>query len=93
YWLNMQTDLEKAYVPACEECQHNKSSTSCHKGPLHPLPVPKDQFTSVAINFIGPLPKDDGFDFLATVTDCLGADIKLIPCCTTTSAEEFAQLF
>jgi hypothetical protein len=28
YWLNMCKDLETAYVPACPECQRNKSTTS-----------------------------------------------------------------
>lgn len=93
YWPNMRTDLEKAYIPACEACQMNKSPTSRSTGPLHPLPIPDNRFSSIAIDFIGPLPEDNGFDFLATVTDRLGADIKLIPCKTTTSAEEFAKLF
>ncbi len=93
YWPNMRKDLEKSYIPACETCQKNKASTSRPAGPLHPLPVPDERFSSIAIDFIGPLPEDHGFDFLATITDRLGADIKLIPCKSTVSAEEFATLF
>ncbi len=28
----------------------------------NPLPVPLDRMDSVALDFIGPLPEDDGFD-------------------------------
>ncbi len=31
------------------------------------------------MDFIGPLPKDKGFDCILTITDCLGSDIRLIP--------------
>lgn len=92
YWPNMRSDLEKAYIPACESRQMNKSPTTRIPGPLHPLPIPDEPFSSIAIEFIGPLPEDEGFDYLATITDCLGADVK-IPCKTTLPAEEFAQLF
>lgn len=40
YWPNMRRDLELAYVPSCNACQCNKSSTRKPAGPLHPLPIP-----------------------------------------------------
>lgn len=79
YWLNMQRDLEDAYVPSCDNCQRNKSRTKKPSGPLHPLPVPDMHLDSVAINFIGPLPPDDGSDSIMTMTDCLGATWGLCP--------------
>lgn len=93
YWPNMRVDLEKAYIPACETCQMNKSLTFRPSGPLHPLPIPNQRFSSIAIDFVGPLPEDEGFDYLATITGRLGADIKLIPCKMPVTAEEFAKLF
>ena len=27
YWPNMRQDLEKAYIPSCTDCLHNKSTT------------------------------------------------------------------
>jgi len=93
YWPNMRCDLAKGYMPGCIHCQRNKASTSKPPGPLHPLPTPDAQFNSVAINFIGLLPKDEGFDAVVTMTDHLGTDIQIIPCNTTTTTEEFAFLF
>ncbi|RXW14161.1 hypothetical protein EST38_g11695 [Candolleomyces aberdarensis] len=93
YWPNMRRDLELGYIAGCEACQRNKSSTVRPSGPLHPLPVPDARFTSVAIDFVGPLPLDKGCDYLVTMTDRLGADIKLVPCKSTISAPEFAEIF
>jgi hypothetical protein len=47
----------------------------------------------VAIDFIGPLPKDEGFDTIVTMTDQLGADIQITACKSDMSAEDFAFLF
>jgi hypothetical protein len=72
YWPNMRRDLEEAYIPSCEACQRNKSCTTKVVGPLHPLPVPDQRGDSVAINFIGPLPEDEGYDCILTMSDRLG---------------------
>ena len=37
FWPNMRKDLEEKYIPGCQECQRNKSSTTKPVGPLHPL--------------------------------------------------------
>ncbi|KAF4622194.1 hypothetical protein D9613_009369 [Agrocybe pediades] len=93
YWPNMRRDLEQAYVPSCPDCQRNKSSTTKPMGPLHPLPVPDGRGKSVALDFIGPLPKDAGFDQILTMTCRLGgSDIRIIPCNTNDTAEKIASL-
>jgi len=79
YWLNMRRDLESAYVLGCVDCQCNKSSTLKPKGPLHPLPVPDECGASVAMDFVGPLPEDEGFNCILTMTDQLGSDIRIAP--------------
>lgn len=89
----MRRDLARGYVPACMDCQRNKSSTSKTAGPLHPLPVLDKQFDSVAINFIGPLPKDNGFDTIVTMTNRLGADVQIVACMAEMSVEDFPFLF
>jgi hypothetical protein len=45
------------------------------------------------MDFIGPLPSDNGFDAILTITDHLGTDVCFIPCCTTASAQDVAKLF
>jgi hypothetical protein len=93
YWPNMRRDLETAYIPSCPACQRNKSKTTKPIGPLHPLPVPDGRCDSVAIDFIGPLPFDNGFDTIITFTDRLGSDIQIIPSVSSLTADKLAEIF
>jgi hypothetical protein len=89
----MHKDLVNTYVPSCADCQRNKNTTSKPGGPLHPLPVPNKRFDSIAIDFVGPLPKDNGYNSIVTMTDRLNANIQLAPCRTNITTEEFATIF
>ena len=93
YWPNMRRDLVEAYIPTCVACMRNKSRTTAPVGPLHPLPVPDGRGDSVAVDFVGPLPKDHRYNMLVTMTDRLGADIRLVPCRSSITASQFAMLF
>jgi hypothetical protein len=93
YWPNMGRNLEEGYIPGCPDCQQNKARTMKPIGLLHPLPVPDGRCDSVAMDFIGPLPKDDGYDMILTFTDCLGSDIRLVPTVSTLTAEQLAEIF
>ena len=61
--------------------------------PLHPLPIPDGRGDSIAIDFIGPLPVDEGFDCIVTITDRLGTDVWIAPTHTDITAERFATQF
>jgi hypothetical protein len=93
YWPNMRRDLEAAYIPSCTQCQRNKSATTRPAGPLHPLPIPDKRGDSVAMDFVGPLPPDEGYDCILTMTDRLGADIRIIPTHCNITAKDLAVLF
>jgi hypothetical protein len=93
YWPNMCMDLQQSYIPTCIECQWSKGSTLKPTGPLHPLPIPDHRGNSIAIDFIGPCPVDNGFDTIVTITYCLGSDIHIAPTHTTIMAECFAAQF
>ena len=89
----MRHNLTDVYLPSCSECLCNKSSTSLPPRPLHPLLVLDSCGDSVTIDFIGPLPRDDGYNTILTITDQLNADICLIPCNNTLSVQDLAGLF
>jgi hypothetical protein len=93
YWPNMHHNLEKVYIPSCQDCQRNKFQTTKAPSPLHPLPVPDSRGSSVAMYFIGPLKPNQGYDAILTITDRLGADIQIIPMKIDISAEDLAVLF
>ena len=77
----------------CDTCQRNKRSTKQPTGPLDPLLVPEERGNSVAINFIGPLPEDKGYNCIVTMMDRLGADVCIIPTRTDISAKDFVDVF
>jgi hypothetical protein len=89
----MRKDLEEKYIPGCQDCQRNKSPTTKPVGPLHPLKVPDGRCESIAMDFIGPLPEDEGSDCILTITDRLGSDIQIIPTRTDITTEELAVTF
>ena len=93
FWPNMRSDLEHSYIPSCIDCARNKSSTSKPTGPLHPLPIPDERCDSISMDFIGPLPIDQGYDCILSITDRLGSDVRIIPTTTTLTAKELAILF
>lgn len=91
YWPNMRQDLEDSYISACMECARNKSCTTKPARPLHPFPVPDCWGESIAI--VGPLPTEHGYDAIMTITNCLGTDIRLVPCQINMNACEITNLF
>ena len=91
YWPNMWTKLEKSYIPSCNDCQWNKLRTK-PPGPLHLLPIPDECGDSVALNFIGPLPLDHGYDCILLTTYHLGSSIHIIPTHCDSTAEDIALL-
>ncbi len=93
YWPNMWRDLELVYVPSCDSFQRNKSLMQKPAGPLHPLPIPDAQGNSIAIDFVGPLPEDQGFNYLITMTDQLNLDICLVQVRSSITAAQMADMF
>ncbi len=89
----MCKELKTLYILACEACQQNKSSSTCPAGPLHPLPVPDKCGTCIAMDFIDLLPEDNNFNCILTITNHLGADLRIVPYCTDISAKDLAVLF
>jgi hypothetical protein len=73
----MHRDLENTYIQSCTEFQRNKNPTSKPTGPLRPLPVPNNRFDTITLDFIGPLPEEDGKDTILTITDPLGTNIHI----------------
>lgn len=93
FWPGMFRSLARYYVPGCSDCQRFKAARQKPSGPLHPLPVPDHRGASIAMDFVGPLPEDQGFNCILTITDRLGSEILLIPTRTDATAKEIAILF
>lgn len=89
----MRRDLEHSYIPSCTECLQNKSKTTKLAGPLHLLLMPDARGKSIVMDFIGPLPLDEGFDCILSITDHLESDVHIVPTHTTITAEDLVLVF
>jgi hypothetical protein len=92
YWPKMDEEI-KLYVTTCHSCQKHKSSHQLPVGLLRPLEIPNHRWSHVSMDFIGPLPKSNGYDSIAVVVDKLTKLVHLIATKTTVTAKEFALLF
>ena len=92
WWPTMATDIE-LFCSSCPSCQVTKDSTKRPAGLLHTLPIPDQPWQSVGMDFMCPLPKSNGHDYLLVVIDCFTPQVHLIPTNTRVTAKEVAWLF
>jgi hypothetical protein len=91
FWPGLDHDVEE-YIRSCDSCARNKASTQSPAGLLHPMPVPSNRFSEMALDFVGPVPKSNGFDMILGMTDRLINYVKLEPVHTTATAQEIADV-
>ncbi|SGY57336.1 BQ5605_C006g04258 [Microbotryum silenes-dioicae] len=92
FWPGLRSSCE-AYISTCDLCQRTKAATTGPLGVSHALGVPNEPMQEVALDFVGPLPKSQGFDMLLTITDCLSGYTRLIPSRAADTAKDVAKRF
>ncbi|KAL1456072.1 hypothetical protein WDU94_000826 [Cyamophila willieti] len=68
YWPSMVQDLTYL-IKTCKGCQLRKAPKSAPKGLLHPVPIPSKPFTTVVIDYLGPLHKSSSKEYIIVATD------------------------
>ena len=95
WWPNMNQWIEN-YVKGCTPCQQNKNLMHHTCTPTyHFAPGPgANPFEEIAIDLITQLPKNGTYNTILTIVDhgCMRAAI-LIPCSTSITGEEIANLY
>jgi transposase InsO family protein len=93
YWPNMGNDIRK-HVRECDSCQRTKSANHPPAGILRPLPIPSRAWESIAMDFVGPLPKSvSGHDMILVIIDRLTKMARFIATYSTTTSRNVAELF
>ena len=64
----MSHDIE-SYCKTYGICVTSKDANSKPTGLLHSLPIPDRPWQSIGLDFMGPLPKSNNFDYLLVVID------------------------
>jgi hypothetical protein len=91
-WPRMAKQIDQ-FCASCHVCQTTKTSNIKPAGKLHSLPIAERPWQSIAMDFLGPFPQVDGFNYLWVVTDRLTSLTHLIPINTRTTASELAYIF
>ena len=93
WWKNLQKDIIQ-YVRTCPICQRNRKPTHKPHGEMRSLPVPKDTWTSLSMDFITGLPTTRrGKDSIMVVVDRLSKMVHLIATKQTATAQDIAQIY
>jgi hypothetical protein len=86
------------YVRTCAVCQRSKAPRHSKHGQLAPLPIPRDIFEEVTLDFITGLPpaRDSSgcvFDAILVIVDRLSKMAIYIPALKTWDAKQFAESY
>ena len=88
----MRKDVRR-YIRNCHVCQRSRTPRHRPSGVLRPLPIPDRPWSSISMDFVTGLPWSDGNDAIWVVVDRLTKMRHFVPCRTTTSAPDLANLF
>lgn len=88
----MKKDIKKL-VRECDVCQASKYETTSLAGLLQPLPVPKQAWEDISMDFIEGLPKPQGYDVIMVVVDRFTKFVHFIPVTHPFTALRAVELF
>ena len=93
WWPNMQKDIIQ-YVKVCPICQRNRKPTHKTYGELQSLPVPRDTWISLSMDFVTGLPTTSrGNNSIMVVVDRMSKMVHLLATTQTVTAAQVAQLY
>ena len=87
----MSHDIE-SYCKTYSICTTSKDVNSKPTGLLHSLLIPDRPWQSIGLDFIGPLPKSNNFDYLLVMIDRLTSQVHLVPTTTMITTRSVAWL-
>ena len=92
YWPTLRKDV-KRFVRNCHVCRRTKATRHARYGVLKPLAVPDRPWQHISVDFVTGLPQSGDFDAICVFVDRLTKQRHLIPCRTTITAEQLADVF
>ena len=91
WWPAMSRDIE-SYCKTCGICMTSKDVNSKPTSLLHSLPIPDRPWQSIGLDFMGPLPKSNNFDYLLVMIDRLTSQVHIVPTMMTVTARGITWL-
>ena len=90
FWNGMHSDV-RTYIRECDVCQRNKSENIKPAGLLQPLPIPKQAWVDISMDFIDGLPISKGYSVIMVVIDRFSKYSHFIPLSHPYTAMSTAQ--
>lgn len=91
-WKGLSKQVRQ-FVRNCQVCQASKSETVAYPGLLQPLPIPREVWIDVSMDFITGLPKSEGKDVILVVVDRLSKYAHFVALSHPYSAVTVAQAY
>jgi transposase InsO family protein len=92
YWRRSLPDWVKRYVQGCHTCRQAKHRNQHEHGKLQPIPTPDGPWQWIQSDFVGELPKSNGFNTIYVISDRLTKMAHFIPTMTDISAPDLMKL-
>ena len=89
WWPRLQYEINK-FCDSCKACNRSKGKYQPPRGKLHSLPMPIRPWESIGMDFIGPFPESEGFDYLWVIICRLSSMVHLVLVNTTTTVSELS---
>ena len=91
-WKGLKKDVRR-HVQECMTCQRNKAEQIPPAGLLQPLPIPKQKWEGISMDFVTGLPMVQGKNSVYVVVDRLTKYAHFFPVSTESTAHQIAELF
>ena len=91
FWPPQKWKAVKEFVLSCNTCSRLKNPQHCPYGLLQPLPIPRQSWSFISMDFITDLPSSKNFDAIFIIVDRLTKMAHFVPCTKTITREETAR--
>lgn len=81
------------YVKCCPTCQQDKPDHAAYPGLLEPLPVPKESWELIGMDFIDGLPRSGGVNCILVIVDKFTKFAHFLPLAHPYTASKVALLY
>lgn len=91
-WPKMKSHVQH-YVQCCPVCQQAKPDRKASPGLLHPLPIPKEPWDLITMDFVDGLPQSGKYNCLWVIVDKRTRYAHFLPLAHPYTASKVAQLY
>jgi hypothetical protein len=81
------------FCGSCETCAQSKGYYQQPAGTLHPLPIALRPWDSIGMDFVGPFPEVDRYNYLWVVICRMLSMVHLIPVNMATMASQLSTIY